>query len=257
MSATPTLPAIPDETALSREVAERPDWPALWEAVRGVDGKELAGMGDLGAAIMQELTDLDTQVKVYRPAFLAWYETTPYYAVEKAAEQFKQAIRLVETKRCDEFRAAVAQRASAYRLESARQIETARRALEAEQLRLAAAERQKELDALEAQRQAEPELAPEIEAQIEQVKAEPVVPVVVSKEQAAASLPSPAAKVSGRKVYVREIADWVKFLGWLVVHPGYIASLKLEVSFTSLKASNMEIPGVTLRERFEVSNRTR
>lgn len=260
MAAT-MLPALPDEAQFDH--GPRPDWRALHAALEGVTGKELVALGDLGELTLADLTDAYAKVKRYQDEFLERYWQGPYGAVEKAGTSFRDHIRLPETKRCEDFLKAVREIQSEVKAEVDRLAAAEKRRLEEEQRRAAEEEKRRELERLEAERQAAMEQAQpdeavaELDAHIEAVQAEPVIPAAVNEKQVAQALFKAPAKVSGRTVYDRVITNWPAFLKWLIANPAWITSLKLTANFTAMKSNNVEIPGVKLTSRVEVSNRAR
>lgn len=259
MAATlPTVPALPDEATLARDIPGRPDWRMIAESLDGAHGKDLYAMGSDGAQAVEELTSLDTCLKIYLPEFQDWYWSSAFGRAKKAIDEIDQALRLAEEKRVKEAR----KRIGDVNGEFLQAREDAREANErrlAEQQRHEAEEsKAATLAALEVEKAACPaEQQAEVQQQIEEVKAAPVVPVSVSKAQAEVGLPSAPAKVIGRKVYLRRIEYMQPFLKWLAEHPDYAATLGLSVTFAKLKNNSMVIPGVTVEEKYESSNRNR
>lgn len=253
-----TVPALPDEATVLREIQGRPDWQMITETLEGANGKELYAMGSEGAQAIEDLTHLDTCLKVYLPEFQRQYWASALGLAKKAIDERDAEVRLVEERRIKEARKRIGEINGEFLLERDRAIEAEKRRLEEKQRCVAEEERKKLLLALEAEQlRTAAEQVDEIAQEIEEVKAAPVVPVTVSKAQAAAGLPSAPAKVSAKKTYVRRISNVKEFLKWLAEHPDYAATLGLSVTFAKLKNNAMVIPGVTVEEKFETSNRGR
>jgi hypothetical protein len=255
------IPEILDDKGLSNLVNGRPDWNALAEAVKDVDGKQLAHMDEFGAAVAQQLHDEDTVLKKYLPAFLKAYWESPFGKVETAGADFADRIRLPEQKRIEDARSARADILSAYELERQRLIEAERLRKEAEQRRIAEEEKERQIADLAARSEVcSDEEKEEVEQQIAQLEAELVIPVAVSTAQASVNLPATPMGLSAsrKKVYERRITDLRAFLNWLVAHHHFIGMVGIQINFTAIKHSPVVMDGVEIvREKLSVSNRSK
>lgn len=259
MAATlPTIPAVPDEATLARDIPGRPDWQMIDETLAAANGKELYAMGDEGAQAVEELNTLDTQMKRYEKGHEDWYWTSPFGRLRKDCDDIHEAVYLAERRRIKATRERVGEVCGEFEQERDNQRKANERRL-AEQQRTEAEENKRAaLAALEAEKAAAPvERMAEVQQQIEEVKAAPVVPVSVSKAQAGIGLPAAPSNRTSKKVYIRRIENVGAFLKWLAEHPEYAATLGLSVSFAKLKNNSMTIPGVAVEEKFETSNRGR
>jgi len=258
------IPAIPDDAQLPTELGPHPDWHALTMAVEGVNGRDLVELGELGEQTLADLTDAYALVARHKEDFEHRYWESSFGAVEKAGKDFGTKVRLRETKRCDAFCEAVRAIQNEVREEVNRRAAQKAREAEAEQTRIALAERQAELARAAAERQAAMEsgsddaVVAELDAHIEAVKAEPLISAAVNEKAIARSIfQAPASLTGGRTVYARIVTDWPAFLKWLISNPSWITSLKLTVNFTAMKSNDTPIPGVKMISRVEgVQNRS-
>lgn len=263
MSASPVLvpevPALPDDHQLSQQLEHRPNWVDLFARIDGLTGKQLFEMGEFGKLELEQITDMDTQVKLYKDLFLEWYWKSPFGAVEKAADQFKKGIRFAEVNRCEDFRGKVSTISGGFTLAGRQEALRRKAEQEAEQARIAAEDKQRRLAQLEQEKvAATPEKAGELDAAIEQEKQAELIPSAVSLAQASVGLPQAPKTISATAVYGRTVTDWPKFLRGLADNPALIGVLKLSVNFTPFKYRDTPIPGVKVEQLPDkVANRSK
>lgn len=231
MSEQVNLPAVPTDTALSREFPDRPDWDALEQLIEGVSGRELYTEQDFGPISLVQIQDADAKVrdylKVYDSVGGAYWESK-WGKAEKALKDslaLFRVPRMAEVHRAEQFRESC--------------------------LRIMREYKQADDEAIAAKQR---EIA-------EQQQKDSDIPPSVSPTQARAALGAPAMPagiVSNKKpVYDRLITDKRKFIAWLAAHPAYIDVIAMSFSFTAIKNSPVEIDGVTRSLKTTVQNRAK
>jgi hypothetical protein len=229
-----SLPALPP---ISQVVTERPDWPELFEALRALDGTQLVHMGTLGKATMDTVNTLDAQVKAYGKRLpVLWAASLPG-RMEQLGKN-AAAIRLVEEKRIRDFRA---------------QVKRINADVDKARTELARIEAERRAQVLREEEEAERRHHPA------ELGTEPVITPTISEKQVAKEI-FDTPSITARVVYKRKVADWTVFLHWLAEHTGYDfisdqSDGSYRISFTWLKRSKMEIPGIECSEDREITNR--
>jgi hypothetical protein len=258
VSVMDNLPALP---LISQIITEYPDWIALFEALEGLDGEKLVSMGTLGKATMDHVNALDTRVKAHaRGLPTLWAASLPGRMEQLGKDA--ASIRLAEEKRIKDFRAQVKRlnvevdqaRRHIAAFEKTRREQALYAEVEAElRSNLAAAKEA-------AENAANPDEKRDAEAQVAQIAAQPVITPTLSEKQVAKEIfdtPGVTAKV----VYRRKVTDWYRFLRWLVEDSNPFSFIteqsdgSYRISFTGLKRSKLEIPGVECSEDTEISHR--
>lgn len=255
------IPEIPSDNTLSTALTARPDWELVGLNLKELNGKELVNLGELGADTLQEVADIDTQVKRYEAEFLEYWWQSPYGMVEKAGKTFSE-IRLSEVRRCTTTRNSCRIIQHQAQIERERLCELARAEEQRKLREQAERDRLAQLAQLEAERavlaevNGDGEPVAELTAQIEEVKAAPVTPVVVSDKQALASAglsAAPKGIIAGCRVWKRRIKHLGQFGDWLEAHPTIKQQCCKEqtdgsyrLTLVPLERSGIEIPGLEI-----------
>jgi hypothetical protein len=250
------IPEVPNDRSLPTLFPERLDWAALAEDVAGVTGKDLFEMNSLGEQEANKLAAQDALIKNYLPKFKEWFSNRFDWFLDIAKNI--DAVRLNEERLCREERSTRLRILGEYKLLIDRAQEAERRRREEEQRQRDLEERRKQLAEIRSRQTAE------AEAEAKQLEAEPIIPVAITKQQvmATSAIPKAPEKLSGRKVYDREIENWGAFLGWVALNQAWVGQLftrqsdgTYRLSFAKLKSSAQPMPGVKITERIETSNR--
>lgn len=273
MSEAIQLPAVPTDGELSKEFPSRPDWPTLSRMVGGITGRDLFDDHDFGPGMLANVQHADAAVRDYLKAFDkggAWWDS-PYGKAEKALKEAYRLFsdpRIAEENRGAEFRKSCKLIMDAYVRAHKDAEAAAQRQLEQKQReddewqrdeRLREIEREK-WDAAEENNQ---DRVAELNAEAAHIESTPIIPTVVTPAQAAAAVGLPAMPktlVSNKKpIYERTIVDSEKFIKWLAANTGYIGVLFDKVtqrfSFTNIKHSPIQIDGVSMGQKSNITNR--
>jgi hypothetical protein len=229
------LPALPP---ISDVIEEYPNWPVLFETLQGLDGAHLVRLGDtIGRSVIDAVNKADARVKAYAKRLpMSWASSLPGKMEQLGKDA--AAIRIAEEKRIKDFR---------------EQVKRINAEVDKARTELARAEAERRAQVLREEEEAERKRHPT------ELESEPVMTPIVSEKQVAKEIfdtPGVTVKV----IYTRKVAGWPDFLTWLSRNTNLNliseqSDGSYRISFTSLKHSNMEIPGVKCYEDREFTNR--
>lgn len=264
MSEAIQLPAVGD---LVNYFATRPNLTAVSQMIEGVSGKDLFDAGELGVGALEGIQQSHIEIRNYlkrydRKGGDYWQDRRgkqeligESYAKERTAEVnlWTDLMDHMVTIMADYARA----RSDAEK-EAKRKLEQQQRGDDER----AKAARLAELNALhdQAERDDDMFLAQDTQLEIESIKSTPIIPPVVTPQQAAAAVGLPAMPkglVSNKKpIYEHTITDARKLVAWLNANPAYIDRFTIEPKAITLK--NTVFPkdsGVETREKRSIQNR--